>query len=347
MKLPNKKFYISANTTFWVGFSLIVSLIAYAVLSFARSCMTNWDTMVQFEYLVEVLRDVVLVIASILGTTFLTSFMIEIRSKNDLYENIIANDFWGTPIFYRNLNPETKQQILATLERDLIFGENQQLEFMYRNIKEKLQQLSSESYYYEDCSYKVTCKIQKDRIEKCITRTIKIRAYRPNTIISNFPIVTWSGQPLDGLTGVTPFTFRHAILDGKEVPRADIEERESSACSLAGVDSGYSFKITQLFKPSIPISPDKDTIISVSYDTVTPIDDIIYTCRAQVPCKKFSVDFHIISSQEYKVYGRAFGFFDAAAHSPIVESANQTVLAFNDWIFPYDGVVITFTRKNT
>ena len=48
----------------------------------------------------------------------------------------------------------------------------------------------------------------------------------------------------------------------------------------------------------------------------------------------------------YKVLARAFGFFDSAVHSPIVEDDRQISVSFNDWIFPQDGVVITFAPKS-
>lgn len=345
-----RKFHIPARTNFWVGVAFggifIFYLVITALLNYKEMFppADNSSGYARLLYVLNVLRDILLTVLSILGTTWLTSWIIEMRTKNELYDNFLSNDFFSDPRIYSNMTPSVQKEMLSNLENALILHNNQHLSEMYGNIKDKFSSLGNENYYYEDCSYTVNCSIKSDRIEKSISRTIKVKSYHSSEEVNGLQLLSWSGCPLPH--HLTDLVLHHITLDGQPISNDNLEKRKLSPNHITGVDSGYTKKYSYHYKKPIELSDSKARIFSISYSTITPLDDIVYTCRANVPCKNFSVDFRVNEPTECKVTGRAFGFFDAAVHSPIIEEDQQVKVSFNDWIFPYDGVVITFYPKN-
>lgn len=339
-----RKFHISARTNFWVGIAFGGIFLFYLVITAILNYNEMFPGDVRLLYILGVIRDILLTVLSILGTTWLTSWIIEMRTKNELYDSFLSNDFFSDPRIYSNMTPSVQKEMLSNLENALILHNNQHLSEMYGNIKEKFSSLGNENYYYEDCSYTVNCSIKSDRIEKSISRTIKVKSYHSREEVNDLQLLSWSGCPLPH--HLTDLTLHHITLDGQPISNDNLEKRELSPNHITGVDSGYTKKYSYHYKKPIELFDSKARIFSISYSTITPLDDIVYTCRANVPCKNFSVDFRVNEPTECKVTGRAFGFFDAAVHSPIIEEDQQVKVSFNDWIFPYDGVVITFYPKN-
>ena len=344
-----KKYFISSRTAFWVTVSFTFVLLLYVILTFLINLppsvfgSTTEENSLLLPTLTSI-RDVVLVVLSILGTCFFTAWIIEVRSRNEMYDSHLSNDILGNPEIYRNMDESTQKEMLSILENILLFRDKPHLSGMYENIKEKFITLSSEEYYYDDCRYTVNCTITQEGILKSITRTIRIKSYDASCKISSIPLVTWSGSKLSG--NVVPFKFSSATLDGKAIEQDKIGIIEKTPDQVVSVNSGYDLKYTYFYKPELELFDDKIRTISVSYNTVVPLDDIVYTCRANVPCRSFTVDFRVCAPDNYKVLARAFGFFDSAVHSPIVEDDRQISVSFNDWIFPQDGVVITFAPKS-
>lgn len=332
------KYYISSKTNFWVGVSVLIIFIAYLILTVVSNSMGNSSKTLRI--VIPVLRESVLVALSIVGTTWITSWIIDVRSKNEMYNSNMANDFIGDPDIYKCLSIEKRQEMLAALENQFVLNNNKKLSVIYNNVKKKFVELSSEKYYYEDCRYNVICRIYSDRIVKNITRTIHIYSYSEEEKISDLLLVQWAGLSLEGIDET--FKVRRVMINGKEIPLESIVKRERQLeNNISGPDAGYTQKLSYHYKEELLLSSIKPCIISISYTTITSCDDIVYTCRANVPCKNFSVNFRVVQSDTHKVVGRAFGFFDAAVNSPIIEDTDQVVVSFSDWIFPSDGVVIS------
>lgn len=348
-----KKYYISSKTNFWVGCSFVTILIAYAILTY----FINSDALesadpaaASYTPFITAVRDVTLVILSVLGTCWLTSWIIDVRARNEMYSDHFSNDFLSDPDIYLNMTEATQKKMLSSMENALLFNGKPHLSSMYDNIKEKFITLSRDDYYYDDCRYTIDCDIMEDRIVKSITRTLKVKSYDAQCTVKDFPLVTWSGRRIKDKGGkkVVPFKYTSVTLDGKTIPKYDIKSISEPSNNIASLNSGYSVKYTYRYAPELALTDNQPRIFSVTYTTIVPLDDIVYTCRANVPCRNFSVDFRVSSCDDRpcKAMARAFGFFDSAMHSPIIEENGRVRVSFNDWIFPHDGIVITSAVKS-
>ena len=130
---PKRKFHISGKTNFWVGVAFAVIFIFYlaatALINYKETYIPTTDSpgAIQLFYVFGVIRDILLTVLSILGTTWLTSWIIEMRTKNELYDNFLSNDFFSEPRIYSNMNSSVQHEMLSNLENILILQNNQHL----------------------------------------------------------------------------------------------------------------------------------------------------------------------------------------------------------------------------
>lgn len=334
-----KKFYTSKKTAVWAVISTLLSLIIYVVVLICiESISTTGGTI---PYGVYVLRDISLVVFTILITSIITGFLVETRSKNELYHNTILDDVIANPVFYQSFSDDTKQEILHNLEQELLFSNNVKVQNMYESIQKKLSEATSEGYYFSECSYHVSCKIDTTSILKRINRTIRLRSYANKYTVNNLPILKWSGLHTIG----HHFLLDQIYINGNPVPKDNYKLKATQDSSHLDSFCGYSVTYTcTLIKP-IELQANTDTIISISYTTRVPLFDNVYTCRSSVPCRRFLVDAHLEDSPNYKINALAFGFLDVATRSPVPLSDNEIRVDFDDWVFNKDGVVISFAPR--
>ena len=334
---PRKeKYFISPNTTFWSVGLCIFAGIVYAGLLIAINSYTGT---VPYGYYVA--RDIFLVIFTILLTTLLTARMIEVRGKNELYEDAILNDVVANPAFYKAFEDPVKRAMLARLEQELVFGDSADVQAMYSSIKEKLARVTAEKYYFSACSYRVKCTIADGIITKYINRTVKLRSFRPQDSIADFLALNWSG-----LGDIDGFFSLKSITDESGNPRP-FRNEGSSPPSAAESDSFCGYTINHKYKLSqpLPIFADRDTTVSITYTTRVPLSDNIYICRSSVPCKHFSVDVRLDNSPDFKLNTAAFGFFDTGVKASLQNDDSEVRLEFNDWVFNKDGVCVVFAPR--
>lgn len=331
-----KKFFISANTTFWsAGLCLFAGIFyVWALVTIAGSTGT-----VPYGYYVA--RDISLVIFTILLTTFLTARMIEVRGKNELYEDAILKDVLANPAFYRSFSDPLKRDMLARLEQELVFGDSADVQRMYGSIKDKLAQVTAEKYYFSSCSYRVKCTIADGVITKYINRTVKLRSFRSQDSIADFLALNWSG-----LGEIPGYFSLESITDesGRPIP---YRNEGSSPPDTAESDSFCGYTINHKYKLAQPLEifADRDTTVSITYTTRVPLSDNIYICRSSVPCKHFSVDVRLDNSPDFKLNTAAFGFFDTGVKASLQHDDSEVRLEFNNWVFNKDGVSVVFAPR--
>lgn len=333
-----KKFYISSKTMIWSTVSLVLSFTAYIVLLFCITSLSSAQEPV--PYRLYVARDVLLVVFTILLTSILTSLLIETRSKNELYRDTIFDDVISNPAFFQCFSAETKQNFLQSLEQELLFSHSSITQAMFNSIQKKLIEATTVGYYFAECSYHLSCKVDDISVQKKINRTIRLRSYENTHIVLNLPVLKWSGlEAFDD-----HFTLESISLNGVPAQgyKTDIVRDQVSLDSFCGYSVTYYYSLVG----PIVLQANSDTIISISYTTRVPLSDNIYTCRTSVPCKRFSVYAYLNDSPTYKINGVAFGFLDVAARSPVPLSDNEVRIEFDDWIFNKDGVVISFAPRN-
>ena len=331
-----KKFFIPANTTFW---SAVLCVFAGVFYVWALITIAGYTGTVPYGY--HVARDISLVIFTILLTTFLTARMIEVRGKNELYEDAILKDVVANPAFYKVFEDPVKRTMLARLEQELVFGDSADVQAMYDSIKDKLAQVTAEKYYFSACSYRVKCTIADGVITKYINRTVKLRSFRSQDTIQDFLALNWSG-----LGDIEGYFSLESITDESGNPRP-FRNEGSSPPSAAESDSFCGYTINHKYKLSqpLPIFADRDTTVSITYTTRVPLSDNIYICRSSVPCKHFSVDVRLDNSPDFKLNTAAFGFFDTGVKASLQNDDSEVRLEFNDWVFNKDGVCVVFAHR--
>lgn len=335
------KFHIPKHAKIWAILCAVSCLIIYLIM-----LIVIYSEPGEPHYRIYVIRDVSLVVTTILFTSIATGLLIDVHSKNDLYEDTVIQDVLANPVFYQNFSLETKRTMLSTLETELRFSDRSQVEDMFRSVESKLSVLK-ECYYYTECSYRVVVYIRDNIITKRINRTVRLRSYKPQDQISDFLLLNWAGQAKssDGVPIAEPFRLIQVQINGEIYPvekvRFERLERPASD-NFCSYDGGCHC----IFPEGLDLSSEEDTIISVSYETKVPFSDNIYTCRSFVPCKRFSVDVHMDGSDGYILNAAAFGFQDTAKRSPQRLNRREVQIVFDDWVFQKDGVVIVFAPSD-
>lgn len=336
-----KKFHTSKKTVVWSVVSTLLSLIIYVVILIFIESFLAVDRPVPYGFYV--LRDISLVVFTILITSIITAFLVETRSKNELYHNTILDDVIANPVFYQSFSDETKQEILRNLEQQMLFLNNSKVQNMYESIQMKLLEATKEGYYFSECSYHVSCKIDDTSILKKINRTIRLRSYENTHTIHNLPVLKWSGLH----TIEHHFSLDGISINGRSASKDSYRLKSTQDSTYIDSFCGYSITYECVLIKPIELQANTDTIISISYTTRVPLSDNVYTCRSSVPCRRFLVDAHLEDSPNYKINALAFGFLDVATRSPVPLSDNEIRVDFDDWVFNKDGVVISFAPRLT
>ena len=333
------KFYISKHTGFWAVCATVLCLAAYITILCMIQTMSGGTEPVPYGFYVA--RDVFLVIFTIFLTAFLTGWLVEVRTKNEIYANAILRDVFANPVFYKEFSVENKRTMLGELEKELLFDENDQIQNMYESIKKKMADVKKEGYYYTSCNYHVSCSVKDGIISKEVNRTIRLCPYDESYSVQDLLVLNWAG-----LKEIPDhFRLKSVVVDGKPLKKEEYTVTDVPHPIETDSFCGYSIAHMCRITGELPLSRKRDTVISVSYVTKVPLRDNIYTCRTGVPCKRFSVYVNLEDSPDYKLNAVAFGFLDAAKDSPSCLNDHEVRIEFDDWVFNKDGVTISFAKK--
>lgn len=301
---------------------------------------------IELIVIVNVVRDLLLILVSIIGTTLLTANIIEKNQKNTTYTELIANDIFASPEFYSNLSEDNKRKIMDNLEKNYYdnFPIKQEL---YNLFRERLNGFSH-SYYYEVCNYNVSYYYTGSCIEKTIVRTMKIRSYTKNERITNFYVCRYSLSPNENINGnlnsQIPFQIVSVSINDVKQPMNNILVENKMTSNQLLDKCGYSSTCVVRLKDDIVLSTTYDTIIRIEYKSiVTDMEDPM-SFRVPVPCRKYILNCTV--PVEYKVVAHAFGFFDSASNSSNSVYDNNISVAFDNWLMPDNGVTISCFNKN-
>ena len=286
------------------------------------------------------LKDILLVIISICGTNFVLSAIIEVDSKNSLVSDIICNDVIASPEFYENMNDNNKHKVYKALERN-IFVDHVITTEIFSNIRKKLNEIMND-YYFESSEYVITCDVQNGFIEKEITKRISIKSYEDSYTIKDFCVGFVNSKKIQG---VETYKLLYLEIDGNEIDLSKYVKQVSSKISNLDEQNEYDVNKTYVYNKPLKISNKKSTIIVVKCKTRTTSDDVNSTFRVTKPCKSFSLNYSINQSDKYRLAVDAFGFLDDADDS--TNNSNKAIvnIKFKDWIFKYDGVIVSIIEK--
>lgn len=290
------------------------------------------------------LKDVILVFISLILSSFLSALFIDIKNKNKMLDEWMANDIISSDKIIDSLVSESKDNLLSKLESEKYFNSNAIFSDMYSSVRNTLIE-ENEFYYYNRAEYIVTCDIQKEYIEKTIKKVMRIYAVEDKCVINNFPLarscVFDSGK-------YVVFTLNKISLNGKAVARDNYtvnkEQIESGSDSLED-KCGYNSR-TVVSMNKIHLNSKSPTDIIIEYTTRVPLNDTVYTARINAPCKEFELTFSVTdSNSDYKVVGSPFGFVDCSQNTPNTNKDDLFRAKFKNWVFKNDGVCINIIKK--
>lgn len=342
-----KKYKKSKTATLLLSVGLGLFLICYIIILILIQFGSVSDSLFSSELIVvlNVAKDFLLVVISIIGTTLLTALLIEINQKNATYTELIANDIFASPEFYSNLTDENKRKIIENLEEEY-YGRFPIMQELYGLFREKLNSFSH-NYYYEECNYNVSYYSIGSSLEKTIVRTMKIRSYTETVKIKNFYVCRYSLSPNENIHGTPksqiPFQIVSISINGIVQPMDNIVVEEQITSNQLLDKCGYSSTCIVKLKNDIILTSDNDTIIRIKYKSiVTKMDDPM-SFRVPVPCIKYILN--CTAPSEYKVVAHAFGFFDSASNSSNSIYDNTISVTFDNWLMPDNGVAICCIDK--
>lgn len=333
-----KQYQIKKAAMIMLIISVIISSICYIIclyyLNFTE--LTSEISEIRLAIL-KTVKDVLLACTSIFGGTLLVNVLVEKTSKNQFLAEIMNNDVVASPVFYQSMDKDIQENMYSALEESLYFPTKVQKE-IYDYARTMLGSMPTD-YYYEECSYAVTCKVYSDYIEKHITRTFKVRSYDGQRKIKEFVVSNFHAKQVSGLES---FDLRAFKIDGADFKHK--VKQVSATSDQLDRQNNYDVSRKYIYK-DLRLKAGQSVEIIIEYVSRTSIDDRSSTFRTTKPCRKFSLLYTLDESPDYRIAVDAFGFLDDANDSVNTDSHHDVNITFNNWIFDCDGVVVTLLDK--
>lgn len=331
--------------------SIIYIFLLYYENSFSIEAMIQQNqeianTAIKRLNYINVFKNCILIILSMLVTSFISALFIDTKSKNSVFADLIVNDIFSDSTFYTLLEKSHKQNILNGLESDVYFSGKTELQSMFASVRDSVLEISKEGIYYDKCSIDIQCRVHNDYIEKTILRTVKIKSYDKNGFrLTDYPLVTCTYS--DDIP-YKPIEMKALSIDNKPIDLSRIKRITLNDKSSLYTKSGYTASEKYVYDDIIDISYKKSKEIKVEYITRVPLNDKTYSCRMPYACKSFLLEYTIKQSQDnYGLNTVAFGFIDDATKTPNLSNDMSSVkVSFDNWIFPYDGVAVTICEHS-
>ena len=337
-----KKFSFNPKVRTLMIIVCIATIFLYLAIIFNLNSSNITPNTLLYQVLL-VLKEVLVVVFSIIFTTLLTTWLVEVDTRNKMYRDIICNDFLASDEFYSSLSEENQKSMLENLERNHYFKGSVEKEQMYHSITEKLHN-TEKNLYYNDCEYYITCKINRTMVEKKVKRVVKLRSFTTEETLENYTLISSTYGSKDG---IKPMELHECKINDKAIPMSDITPEDVQVTKESLKNCGYDTCRTYKYNGPIKIHPDKDTVLTLAYTTYVDISDSSYACRVKYPCKNFSLTFNLdgTSAKNYALSAHAFGFIDDAGKSTNGANRSAVTIKFNDWIFDSDGVAVVISKK--
>lgn len=315
---------------------IFVALIVILILLFVLK-----DEKPEYRIYIEIAINISVVIISIVGTAIISTPLIEKKNNNKIYFDAILNDVLSDEKVIELMSDDNKKKIKHQLLNVKCNAKQEMVDYIHNAISD-----AQSEYYFEDCSYIISCNIKDEYIEKRIVKNLKIRSYENAKIIKNFAFVrmcTGSDIPDDNPLQIENVCINNNVLNLNQYECVVENVREDE---VALKKSNYDKKYVYKYKKSLKLSNKTTTDISITYTTKVSLHDKYMCLRVSEPCRHFSVDFTVLNKNPYDICIHGFGFMNDATSTPnIMDNSNNAKISFNTWIFKKDGVSIGFSQK--
>lgn len=289
------------------------------------------------------MRDILVVLSSTFGASMLIGIVVTKRDNNNMYEDFVTNELIVSSAFLDKLTPKNKEKILAYIDKKnrKTYPDSSDYIDMISHINEKGRNLSS-SMYYSDLSIEIDCEIKDNYIKKVVTRKMKLRTFKKEERLRKFVIDTHSCEKVENKKSyeieyldLVKSTGRISLVSMVKSIPIDISRMESKYCN-------YNNKIKNELNYTLLLHDTEDTVLEYKYITRVPLSDKSYTSRLKYPAKNFDFKFSIEGGGEHRIYSQAFGYMNDATNSYISPGPNSINYSFDEWLFEYDGVAVSF-----
>lgn len=295
------------------------------------------------------IKEVLVVICSIFGTNLIVSVIIEKKSQNDLYDEFITEDLLQNFKFLKTIDKEKRKILLNSLEKIDYMGENETYSELINNVREKIIN-SNYKYYFMSNKIEITCKICPKYIEKEIIKYIEVRSFNDSYTDENYIITKIASQKINNKQNIEIKSL--FINDISQDIKNDIEYFDTTtqkdaydAYNLYYNNINYTRRGYYRLKRPITFYNNRTTTIRITYITRVPLTDKVYSARLSVPCKEYRFRFKIDdSTTNYKINAQVFGFQEDAMKNLAGSQKNEISYEIKDWLFPSDGVFVTFYK---
>lgn len=321
-----------------MGIALGISICCYILMLYLAQLDSISDST---KVTILMIRDVLLAIVSIIGTSLLTSVFIEKNKKNIDYTELIANDIFASKEFYANLSTENKTKMLTYLsqeyqEKDPVRNDIQEL------CRKRLFDMKA-SYYYELFDESTSFHDYGSYTEKKSVRILKLRSYGEPVKLDSIRLLSYKLSPTYGVETFEliegSFGSDNIILEiGKDII---LEKKETRSPLLR--KNGYLQNYEVTLCKELMILPNEDTIISFTYVSRVSDEDMSSGVGVSVPCRNFSINFH--APEGYVVYAHTNGFLDSGENASNPDFPNEISVKFHEWLLPGEGVVFCVAKS--
>ena len=319
--------------------ALIITICCYVLMLYLAQLDSIGDSE---KVTILMIRDVLLAIVSIIGTSLLTSIFIEKNKKNVDYTELIANDIFASKEFYANLSTENKTKMLKYLSQ-----ENQKRDPVRNDIQELCRKRLFEidvPYYYELFDESTSFRDYGSYTEKKSVRILKLRSYNEPIKLDTIRLLSYKLSETDGVETFEVleggFGSDNSILEiGKDIT---IVTKETRSPLLR--KNGYLKNYIVNFCKEITLLPNEDTIISFTYVSRVSDGDMSSGVGVSVPCRNFSINFH--APERYIVHAHSNGFLDSGENASNPDFPNEISVKFHEWVLPGEGVVFCVTQPD-
>ena len=338
-----KKYVISRASFILTCIVFIISLVCYCLLNISGI----GESFIPDGYIKQVVINGFLVITSVTGTNLLTSLIIEKNSKNQEWRNIILQDVLSNCAFYNYMDYNTRNDIYAALTCS-INGCNDDV-IQNEIMPSVLNKLNFENadFYFEKCSYDVTCKITDQYIEYHTTRVTEIYSHKEQYIINKYRVAIVAGLCDNGLgiSGIKIKLNGVSLKEDEYIIETDCPDKEADIRRNEYNDIKYIYLKNPLHLHSNNGERRRAITMVYEYTARSSLNDIVSSYRASRPCKRFAVKFTLLTHDDYKLLAHTFGFIDSSKAEEDTDNNYTSYSEFRDWIFEDDGVVITIVPK--
>jgi hypothetical protein len=237
--------------------------------------------------------------------------------------------------FINYLTTSRLKEMAKSIEKRLYFAE-QSLEsdhffFAVRSNLTKFMQ----DYYIDSYSIIVECNFQQDYIEYTIHKRMEIINPSGKHTLISIPLQASVFQFGD----YSDKKIYH--IESVKLNEEDVSHLVTCEYKKVENDPKYNLSINCTYKPSIT---SRSATIQTVTKTITPLHEKHFVHRVNRPTKNYELTF-LLNDSTHIVEGYGFGFMAATEKLVQTKLYHGLKMVFNNWIFPGEGCIVSFRKK--